>query len=170
MPGKTAELMRLARSSRSVRIMAPRGPRKVLWVVVVTTCACGNGEGWAPPATERGDAAKAYDARVRDALANDLHMPGVVAIVNELDRDPEVPGGEKYALLVEWDQVLGLDFEREATSNWEPTDEMRALMAERDEARAVKDFAKADAIRHTLEAMGLEVMDTPEGTRVRPRA
>ena len=42
-------------------------------------------------------------------------------------------------------------------------------MAERDEARAAKDFAKADAIRDRLEAMGLEVMDTPEGTRVRPR-
>jgi cysteinyl-tRNA synthetase len=125
--------------------------------------------GWAPASTERGDAAKAYDARVREALANDLHMPGVVAIVNELDRDAEVPGGEKYALLVEWDQVLGLDLERDATSGWEPTPEMLALMAERDDARAAKDFAKADAIRAQLEAMGLEVMDTPEGTRVRPR-
>jgi cysteinyl-tRNA synthetase len=125
---------------------------------------------WArTPATERGDAAKAYDARVREALANDLHMPGVVAIVNELDRDAEVPGGEKYALLVEWDQVLGLDLERDATSGWKPTPEMLALMAERDDARAAKDFAKADAIRDRLDAMGLEVMDTPEGTRVRPR-
>jgi cysteinyl-tRNA synthetase len=124
---------------------------------------------WAPASTERGDAAKTYDARVREALANDLHMPGVVAIVNELDRDGSVPNGAKYALLVEWDQVLGLDLEREATSGWEPTAEMLALMAERDGARAAKDFAKADAIREKLEAMGLEVMDTPDGTRVRPR-
>ena len=28
-----------------------RGPRRVLWVVVVTICACGTGEGWTPPAT-----------------------------------------------------------------------------------------------------------------------
>ena len=27
------------------RIMPPRGPRRVLWVVVVTTWACGNGIG-----------------------------------------------------------------------------------------------------------------------------
>jgi cysteinyl-tRNA synthetase len=124
---------------------------------------------WAPASAERGDAAKAYDARVREALSNDLHMPGVVAIVNELDRDPQVPDGEKYALLVDWDHVLGLGIERDATSDWKPTPEMLALMAERDEARAAKDFAKADAIRDRLEAMGLEVMDTPEGTRVRPR-
>ena len=41
-------------------------------------------------------------------------------------------------------------------------------MAERDAARAAKDFATSDRIRDELDAMGLEVMDTPEGTRVRP--
>ena len=33
------------------RIMPARGPRSVLCVVVVTICACGTGEGCAPPAT-----------------------------------------------------------------------------------------------------------------------
>ena len=51
---------------------------------------------------------------------------------------------------------------------WEPTAAMRALMAERDAARAAKDFATATDARR-LAAMGLEVMDTAEGTRVRPR-
>jgi len=32
------------------RMIAPRGPRSVLWVVKVTTSMCGNGEGCAPPA------------------------------------------------------------------------------------------------------------------------
>ena len=66
--------------------------------------------------------------------------------------------------------MLGLDLEREATSAWEPTDEMRALMAERDAARAAKDFATADAMRDRLDAMGLEVMDTAGGTRGSVRA
>ena len=35
--------------------------------------------------------------------------------------------------------------------------------------REAKDYATGDRIRDELEAMGLEVMDTPEGTRVRPR-
>ncbi len=42
-------------------------------------------------------------------------------------------------------------------------------MSERDAARAAKDFAEADRLRERLDAMGLEVMDTPEGTKVRPR-
>jgi cysteinyl-tRNA synthetase len=89
--------------------------------------------------------------------------------VNELDRDPNVPDGEKYALLAEWDHVLGLDVERDATSGWEPSPEMRAKMTERDDARAAKDYATSDALRDELTAMGLEVMDTPQGTSVRPR-
>lgn len=32
--------------------MAPRGPRRVLWVVVEITSTCGTGDGWAPPATK----------------------------------------------------------------------------------------------------------------------
>ena len=38
-PGNTAELMRLAMMGLLVRIRPPRGPRRVLWVVVVTTSA-----------------------------------------------------------------------------------------------------------------------------------
>jgi len=81
----------------------------------------------------------------------------------------ELPGGEKYALLASWDRVLGLDLERDALEAWEPTGEMLALVAERDRARATKDFSSADDIRDRLQEMGLEVMDTPEGTRIRPR-
>jgi cysteinyl-tRNA synthetase len=124
---------------------------------------------WQPALEALGDAASSFDARFREALANDLHMPGVVAIVNELDRSAEVAPGEKYALLASWDQVLGLDLERDARDAWEPNDEMRAKVAQIDAAREAKDYATSDRIRDELVAMGLEVMDTPEGTRVRPR-
>ncbi len=124
---------------------------------------------WAPAVGELGDAAKAFDARFRQAVATDLHLPGAVATVNELVSAQDVPDGEKYALLASWDDVLGLDLEREALAAWEPDETMRALVAERDAARAAKDYATSDRIRDELSAMGLEVMDTPEGTKVRPR-
>jgi potassium/hydrogen antiporter len=50
-PGNTALSIFLAISSSFVRINPPRGPRSVLCVVVVTMCACGNGEGCTPAAT-----------------------------------------------------------------------------------------------------------------------
>jgi cysteinyl-tRNA synthetase len=43
-----------------------------------------------------------------------------------------------------------------------------ALVAERDAARAARDFGRSDELRQRLQAMGLEVMDTPEGTKIRP--
>jgi cysteinyl-tRNA synthetase len=126
-------------------------------------------EGWAPAATDLAEAATRFDERFRSAIASDLDMPAGVVVVNDLVRSPDVSDGEKYALLASWDQVLGLDLEREATTSWEPTDEMRTLMGDRDTARARKDFAASDDLRDRLTALGLEVMDTAEGTRVRPR-
>jgi cysteinyl-tRNA synthetase len=124
---------------------------------------------WGAAATELGSAAEDFDARFREAVANDLDMPTAVRVVNDLDRSPDVPPAEKRALLVAWDQVLGLDLEREAREGWEPSDEILALVRERDEARSGKDYARSDQLRDELESIGLEVMDTAEGTRVRPR-
>jgi cysteinyl-tRNA synthetase len=124
---------------------------------------------WGRGAVELTADATGYDRRFREAIADDLDMPSAVRIVNELVSTTEVTDGEKYALLASWDQVLGLDLERDAKAGWEPTDEMRALMTERDAARAAKDYAKSDELRDTLSAMGLEVMDTADGTKVRPR-
>ncbi len=124
---------------------------------------------WAPAAPSLGEEAQAFDLRFREALANDLHLPGAVAIVNQLDHAAAVPEAERYALLASWDRVLGLDLTRDAEAGWEPSDEMLALMAERDAARAAKDYEASDALRDRLAAMGLEVMDTAEGTTIRPR-
>ncbi len=124
---------------------------------------------WAPAAEALGERAETFDARFRDAVASDIDMPAAVVVVNELVGAADVPDGEKYALLASWDDVLGLDLEREATSGWVPSEEASALVAERDAARASKDYVESDRLRDELTALGLEVMDTPEGTRVRPR-
>ena len=45
--------------------------------------------------------------------------------------------------------------------------DVQDLVRTRDEARAAGDFERSDAIRARLVEMGYEVMDTPEGTKVR---
>ena len=125
--------------------------------------------GWGGPAEGLGQEAKAFDKRFREAVADDLDMPQALVILNELASSRAVPDREKYSLVSSWDQVLGLDMERDARAGWQPSEEVAALVGERDAARANKDFATADQVRDRLQELGLEVMDTPEGTRVRPR-
>ena len=48
-------------------------------------------------------------------------------------------------------------------------EQVEALLAERKAARQAKDYARSDAIRDELEAMGIEVMDTPEGAKWRKK-
>src|SRR4029450_2008756 len=98
---------------------------------------------------------------------DDLATPRALVVLNEVVGS-DLPPGERYALLSSWDRVLGLDLERDARVRWEPSEEINGLVAERDAARAAKDYARSDEIRDRLQAMGLEVMDAPEGTKVRP--
>lgn len=48
----------------------------------------------------------------------------------------------------------------------DPAAAVEALLAARAEARAAKDWARADAVRDGLKALGLAVEDTPQGARV----
>jgi cysteinyl-tRNA synthetase len=118
---------------------------------------------------ELSPAAQDFDRRFRDAVADDLDLPAALVVLEEARGSSGVADQEKYALLAAWDQVLGLDLERLALEGWEPSEEILQLVRERDEARRAKDFAGADAIRDRLAGMGLEVMDTPDGTKVRPK-
>jgi cysteinyl-tRNA synthetase len=124
---------------------------------------------WGGPSEEPGRAARSFDQHFRQAVADDLDMPRALVILNELISSREVPDADKYALIASWDQVLGLDLEREARGGWRPSPEIQALVDQRDAARVAKDFAQADALRNRLQEMGLEVMDTPDGTKIRPR-
>jgi cysteinyl-tRNA synthetase len=115
------------------------------------------------------EAAKAFDARFREAVGDDLDMPTSLKVLDDAVGTTELLPADKRELFKAWDRVLALDLDRLTRENWQPSEEMTELVRRRDEARAAKDFAQADAIRDQLAAMGLEVMDTPVGTRIRPR-
>jgi cysteinyl-tRNA synthetase len=125
---------------------------------------------WAadPRSAEPSDAGRDLDRRFRDAVGDDLDMPAALVVLNEAVTS-SISGGEKYALLASWDSVLGLDLERTALEAWEPGEEVQELVRRRDQARHARDFGAADDLRKQLQDQGLEVMDTPDGTKVRPR-
>ena len=104
-----------------------------------------------------------WDSRFRAAIADDLDMPAAMALVAELVRSSMSPAA-KAALLKRWDGVLGLDLDRAAAPL--PADAGRLLEA-REKARAARNFAESDRIRNELAQLGVEVIDTPDGQRIK---
>lgn len=71
--------------------------------------------------------------------------------------------------------VLGIvrsDYGQVAATGPAGLDEGRieAMIAERADAKKAKDFARADALRQELDAMGIELRDSPEGTTWKPKS
>jgi cysteinyl-tRNA synthetase len=111
-------------------------------------------------------------ATFKDALADDFNTPRALAEVFELVGDAnrgEVPGAAAVPVVREMLELVGLGSLAEAEGG--AGDEAEKLMAEREQARAEKDFERADAIRDRLAELGWEVRDSAEGPRlvVRPR-
>jgi cysteinyl-tRNA synthetase len=103
------------------------------------------------------------EARFRAAIADDLDLPAVMALVAGLTHSALAPGA-KGQLLRDWDRVLGLDLERAAPTAPLPPG-AAALLGAREKARAARDFARSDELRGQLAAMGVAVIDTAEGQR-----
>ncbi len=106
----------------------------------------------------------------RDALADDFNTPRAMAevfeLVGEANREA-VPGAPEA--LREMLELVGLSSLAQLDQGAETDERAEELMEEREKARAVKDFGRADEIRDELAAMGWEVRDGAEGAKLVPR-
>jgi cysteinyl-tRNA synthetase len=109
----------------------------------------------------------------RGALDDDLNLPQGIGVVFELIREANAaldemkvgPGG-RAALLGLLEEV---DSHLDVMGGEEPglADEVERLIAEREAARAAKDFARADRIREELRERGIALEDSRDGVRWR---
>ena len=103
--------------------------------------------------------------KVIEALCDDFNTPKALAAVFDLvaegNRRELAGSAEALGTLL---PLLGLDALLEGAD--EPDDDAMELLAERDRARADKDFDRADAIRDQLGQLGWEVRDGGGGARL----
>jgi len=106
----------------------------------------------------------------KDALADDFNTPRAMAeafeLVGEANREDQLPGAATALHAMLW--LVGLD--SVADDEGGTDSEAEQLLQERQDARAAKDFARADEIRDRLAALGWEVRDSAEGPRLVPRS
>jgi cysteinyl-tRNA synthetase len=105
--------------------------------------------------------------RFRDAVRDDLNAPRALAVAWEVARSDALSAAERWALLREFDEFLALDLENATPRSQRTESDPRidALVASRDAARAERNYVESDRIRDELAAEGIDILDTPEGTR-----
>ncbi|MCH8551859.1 MAG: cysteine--tRNA ligase [Natronospirillum sp.] len=124
-------------------------------------------------------ASELQDSSVVKALCDDLNTPQAIAELHQCTHvlyDEQADSDKKQrarALLVQGAQLLGLLnhepeswFKTLSRGTSSITDErIEALLADRQAAKKARDFQRADEIRAELDAAGVEIQDTREGTR-----
>ena len=101
------------------------------------------------------------------AINDDMDLPVALSITREVPRNQKIEPGERRRLLLDFDRVLGLSLDTvEPRSARTFSDEALALVKQRDEARAAKNWRESDNLRDQLKALGFEVRDTPRGTEL----
>jgi len=121
----------------------------------------------APASQTPSPARAAAQAEFHAALENDLNLAGAIGALNKWISDTPAPSREDAALLRRFDTVLGVLALASApadTGAGLDVARIESLINERLAAKKNKDFARADAIRNELLALGVEIKDGPTGT------
>ena len=117
-----------------------------------------------------------FVASFREAMDDDFNTPNALSVLfemarelNKLKTEDATKANGLAARLCQLGNILGLlesDPETflQAGSNDVEIIQIEALIKQRNEARAAKDWATADAARNALSAMGIVLEDGPNGT------
>jgi cysteinyl-tRNA synthetase len=112
--------------------------------------------------------------RFRSAMDDDLQTPAATGLLFDLVRRANVAldagdaAGAAPAAAAATEIAAALGLEMRAGAAGGVPDDVQAWAAERDEARAAKDWGRADALRDRITGAGYVIEDTPNGAVVRP--
>lgn len=117
----------------------------------------------------------AYMAQYREAMDNDLNTAQAITVLYDVLK-AKINAATKLSCIAEMDSVLSLGLMENAKSVGKDTAvpevpaEVLALAEDRKAARQAKDFAKADALRAEIQALGWEIRETRQGVSFEKKA
>ncbi|MBR2603479.1 MAG: cysteine--tRNA ligase [Bacilli bacterium] len=105
-----------------------------------------------------------YNELFKEAISNDLNTANAITILYDVLKDNEISNSTKIALVKSFDKVFSLDLIKEKEIDKELEDKVNKLIEERNNYKVNKDYENADRIRSEIEALGVTIKDTREGT------
>ena len=118
----------------------------------------------ASDATPLGPNALALRIQFHEAINRDLDTPVAMSVLHAALGSKLSPG-EKIALAADFDEALGLRLVQIAEELAEVSESERAILEERADARANREWARSDELRERLRERGIDVKDTGTGQR-----
>lgn len=100
-----------------------------------------------------------YRQEFLDAVNDDLNMPKALAVCQKVLKEEK--SEQIYQLMMEFNKILGFDFEEKAENKI--PQEIEDLAKQRWQAKQNRDFAKADSMREELAKKGYVVKDSKDG-------
>lgn len=104
-----------------------------------------------------------FRKRFVEAVNEDLGLPQGLAVMWEMVKS-NIPDYDKLEMLLDWDQVLGLNLANASVGLVVP-EEVKKLATEREQLRRSGKFVEADELRMKIEETGFVIKDTPTGTQ-----
>lgn len=118
---------------------------------------------------------QAKKAAFIQAMDDDLNVQNGITVVYEIAKEVNVYSASTApaaatlialrTLLQELLQIFGIKLTDGETEHQKDDQQIEDLIAQRDVARAQRDFARSDALRDELKERGIILEDTPQGTR-----
>jgi cysteinyl-tRNA synthetase len=116
--------------------------------------------------TEKLEKIDEYRKRFDEALANDMNTPQALAVAWEV-RKSNLPERDKFDLLMDFDEVLGLELRNQnSMAKLIIPEEIQELARTREQLRKEKKFEEADRLRIKIEEKGYGIKDIAGGETV----
>ena len=111
--------------------------------------------------SEKLEKVDSYRKKFDEALSDDMNMPQALAVLWEMLKS-NVPAPDKYDLLLDFDEVLGLNLKNVVPAESIP-EEILQLAEKRQQLRLEKKFSEADDVRKEIEQKGFTIEDSLSG-------
>jgi len=113
----------------------------------------------------KGQMIKNYQRDFLNFINDDLNIPRALALMWDLVGDENISNQEKYKLLLDFDEIFGLDLVK--IKKLKIPQEIKKLVAEREKYRKDGFWLKADELRKKIKNLGYWVEDTKDGPKIK---